>query len=192
MMPRWQDRRVVAVAVAAGVLVVGAVLFWVLRSAPGDDALVDVPAPPGAGTEELRAYELYFPGADGRLHAEVRQLEKSPEPLANVTRLVEALLQGPNEQGLWPTLPEGVTLAGAYMTKNDTVVLDLASADGTRPSLGSKGELLQLYSLVNTVLLNVDEAERVMVLWNGHQPDTFAGHVDTTRPLRPATDLIAR
>jgi hypothetical protein len=38
----------------------------------------------------------------------------------------------------------------------------------------------------------VEEADRVVLLWNGRQASTFAGHVDTTRPLGPAADLIAR
>lgn len=187
-MTSWRDRRVaVAVAVATAAV---AVLVWVLRPA-SDDAPEETPEA-GADAGDLRAYVLYFPGTDGRLHAEVRQLATSTEPLVNVTRLVEALIAGPSEQGLWPTLPEEVSLGGAYMTMNDTVILDLASADGARLWLGSKSELLRLYSLVNTILLNVDEADRVTVLWNGQQLDTFAGHVDTTRPLRPVIDLIAR
>ncbi len=48
-----------------------------------------------------------------------------------------------------------------------------------------------LYSLVNTVLLNTPEANRLVVLWNGRQPETFAGHIDTARPLAARPNLIA-
>lgn len=199
MTPPWQDRRIVAAAIAV-VLALGIGLFWILRPAPEDEiAVVDTPPPLSVDAPELRPYQLYFPGADERLHAETRELAPRPEPTENVTQLVEALLAGPSDEGLWPPLPEGVTLGRAYLVADMeeavddvTVVLDLVTADGVRPSTGSMNELLMLYSLVNTVLLNVEEADRVVLLWNGRQSNTFAGHVDTTRPLGPAADLIAR
>ena len=198
MMPRPQDRRTL-LAAAAVVLVLGAALFWLLRPAPDEEAAIVEP-PPAAVVEvpELRPYQIYFPGADGRLHAETLELAPSQEPAASAARLVEALLAGPKEEGLWRPLPEGVSLGRTYLlaaaedAAEVTVIVDLVTADGTRPSTGSKNELLMLYSLVNTVLLNVEEADRVVLLWNGRQASTFAGHVDTTRPLGPAADLIAR
>ena len=52
--------------------------------------------------------------------------------------------------------------------------------------------MLTVYSLVNTVLLNFEQLDRVVLLWNGRQLRTFAGHVDTMRPLAANPDLIAR
>jgi hypothetical protein len=37
--------------------------------------------------------------------------------------------------------------------------------------------------MVNTVLANAERARAVVLLWNGTQRPTFAGHVDTIRPL---------
>jgi hypothetical protein len=51
--------------------------------------------------------------------------------------------------------------------------------------------MLSVYSLVDTVLLNVPEIEAMVLLWNGRQPQAFAGHVDTSLPLRADRDLIA-
>jgi len=197
MTPLWRDRRAV---IAAAALALGAGLYWILRPPPDDETVaVDTPPPAGVEAPVLHAYQLYFPGADGLLHAETRELAPSPEPADNVARLVEALVAGPSGAGLWPPLPAGVSLGHAYVmgdVEDDAgdaiVVLDLVTADGTRPSTGSQSEMLMLYSLVNTVLLNVDEADRVVLLWNGRQPNTFAGHVDTTRPLGPSSGLIAR
>ncbi len=41
------------------------------------------------------------------------------------------------------------------------------------------------------MVLNVEGAERLVLLWNGRQPNTFAGHIDTTRPLRVHAELIS-
>jgi hypothetical protein len=173
MTPWWQDRRIVIAA--AAVLVLGAGLFWLLRPAPEAD-VVSVPTPPPAvEREKLRAYEIFFPGADGRLHAETHELASSREPADNVARLVETLLAGPRGEQLWAPLPAGVSLGRTYLMADDedagdvTVILDLVTADGARPSTGSMNETLMLYSLVNTVLLNVKEADRMVLLWNGRQ-----------------------
>ncbi|MEM7357123.1 MAG: hypothetical protein AAF657_40285, partial [Acidobacteriota bacterium] len=60
------------------------------------------------------------------------------------------------------------------------------------PASGSAREMLTIYSLVNSVLLNFEEVERLVLLWNGGQMRTFAGHMDTRRPLVANLDLIAR
>lgn len=57
-------------------------------------------------------------------------------------------------------------------------------AGEARPAWGSRDELVAVYSLVNTVTLNrLDGIERVVLLWDGRQPETFAGHLDLSRPL---------
>jgi hypothetical protein len=60
------------------------------------------------------------------------------------------------------------------------------------PAGGSREELVTVYSLVNSLALNVPAARRVVLLWNGSQRRSFAGHVDTSRPLAPDPSLVAR
>ncbi len=184
------DRR--WILAAGAVVVLGGGLFWALRPAPLEDARVDESVPDTAGEPDLEEHAIYFPGTDGRLHAEARELPKR-EGAESVALLVEALLTGPTgSDALRPPLPEGVTLGRAYLLDDATVIVDLVSADGAAITTGSRSEMLMLYSLVNTILLNVEEAERLILLWDGRQPTTFAGHLDTTRPLTPKTELMAR
>lgn len=210
MTPPWTDRRVV-VAAAAAAVAVAAAAFWLLRAGEVEDVSPLAP-PPIVEGPELLELKVFYPGEDGRLHAKIRELPPSAEPTETIARLVDELLAGPHgehagasgdpgtpagasagrsEDGLWPPFPPGVTLGRAYLMDDATVILDLVSADGKQPSTGSREELLMLYSLVDTVLLNVDGAERLVLLWNGGQPTTFAGHVDTTRPLTAKPELIA-
>ena len=56
--------------------------------------------------------------------------------------------------------------------------------------MGSAEELLALYSIVNTMLLGNEGARSTVLLINGRQRETFAGHFDTSRPLYPRPDLI--
>ncbi len=40
--------------------------------------------------------------------------------------------------------------------------------------------------------MNVPQATRVALLWNGTQRLTFSGHLDTSRPLFPDRALLVR
>ena len=108
-----------------------------------------------------------------------------------VAALVTALIAGPDAAGLQPPLPKSVTVESVYLMDGE-VVLDLASPEDRPPPSGSEREMLTVFSLVNTVLLNTEGAERLVLLWNGQQPMTFAGHLNTARPLKANRDLVAR
>lgn len=210
----WKDPRLIITGSAALVLLLAVATFYFLPRQAEEAVAVEEPPPEVAGpAPEVREFRLYFPGDDGRLHAVARELAVSPDANENVAHLVEALLAGPHGEhaagpegeaegaagdatpepadGLWPPFPAGVSLGASYLMSDATVMLDLVSPDGSAPSTGSKMEMLMLYSLVNTVLSNVEEAKRVVVLWNGRQPSTFAGHVDATHPFVAADELVA-
>jgi hypothetical protein len=133
---------------------------------------------------------LYFPGPGGRLLREERSIEGSTDPSRVAAHIVEALLEGPqSEQGFRP-FPAGVSIGEVHVTGDGVAYVDLISAGNpTPPFEGSTVEMLTLYSLVNSVVENVPGARSLVVLWNGRQPRTFGGHIDTTRPLLPAPAL---
>ena len=98
-----------------------------------------------------------------------------------------------------PALPAGVRLLAvelidgvAYLDLTTVEVgsrTEAARAAGRsalvleRPAMGLVEELLAVYSLVNSLTANDLGVDRVVLMWNGEQRPTFAGHVDTTRPL---------
>lgn len=144
----------------------------------------------GAKGEAAEA-ELYFPGEGGRLYVERREVPAGGDPEERIAALVEALIAGPGGASLRAPLPEGVTVREVDLI-GGTVYLDLASPDGEPPpSTGSMREMLTVYSLINTVLLNVEGATRLAILWNSEQPLTYGGHVNTARPLPVNRDLVA-
>lgn len=139
--------------------------------------------------------DLYFPAAGGRLAVESRELPPADEPVDKIRAVVEAVLGGPRGEsgGLPPPLPDDVVLDGVYLGPGGVAYLDLRTPEPREPpAVGSKEEMQILYSLVNSVALNVAEARRVVVLWNGRQRPTFAGHLDTAGPLAPNTELVIR
>jgi hypothetical protein len=154
--------------VAAGVVVVVAllVLWWWHRPA-GSDGTAGTDSG-GADPALSLAVDLYFPGSAYTLVRERRELAVSQNPQAQLeVRLV-------------------------YLAPDGIVYVDLASPEGAAPPpSGTTEERLRVYSLVNTLLLNVAEARGAVLLWNGVQRPTFSGHLDLTHPLLPDPSLVS-
>lgn len=172
-------------------------LALLLVGCPGGE---EAPAPEEAPDEaqspivqDVTAADLYFPTHSGFLGVERRKMDLTGTPEEQIRLLVEALLAGPEEPGHDRAFAEGVTLAEVYAAEDGTAYVDLASPEAQEPpGTGSMHEMQIVYSLVNTVALNVPGVERVALLWNGRQRLTFAGHLDTSVPLAPQTELVSR
>lgn len=136
--------------------------------------------------------DLYFPDDTGNLTAERADFPGSPTEL-RIGKLVEGLIAGPKDSTgvLHPPLPPTTTVGGVLVLDGVAYVDLRGENGGPPPAVGSMDEQMILYSLVDTIALNTPGVERVVLLWNGSQRETFAGHFDTTRPLSPDKGLIA-
>jgi hypothetical protein len=56
---------------------------------------------------------------------------------------------------------------------------------------GSTEELLAVYAIVNSVVVNFPAVQRVQILLDGETASTLAGHVDLSHPLSADTTLLA-
>jgi hypothetical protein len=146
---------------------------------------------PAERAAETVTVTLQFPGEDGMLHAEQRQLALPAGDGPRLSALVTAVLGGPTQPGLLAPFPPGIEVASAYLDPQGLAYVDLASKElPDPPASGSAVEMVRVYSVVNTVLANEERARGVVLLWNGRQRQTFAGHVDTQRPLRANRQLV--
>lgn len=187
-----RDSARILVASIAGLGLLAFVLWLALGRTGPAAAPGEVTAGPDDPTESVTK-TLYFPGPGARLAAESRELPATENLERGVRHVVEALLAGPESPSLLAPLPPGIEVGSVFLAIDGTLFLDLVTGEGsTALAWGSKQELLTVYSLVNSVLANEPRALRVMLLWNGQQRPTFAGHVDLTRPLTPHQGLIAR
>ena len=136
---------------------------------------------------------VYFPNDRGMLSAEERDLPAWATPEDGARLLIEAVLAGPRSEDLGPAMPDGTTLGVTRLSDAALLYVDLVSTEHSRPPLsGSRMEMASVYSLVDTVLLNIPEIEAVVLLWNGKQLPTFGGHIDTSLPLKADADLVSR
>jgi hypothetical protein len=180
---------------AAGALAVLALLaggwWWWQRRAqgPGEDGA----AVPADGPLLDLAVTLYFPTRGTTLAGEPHQMAVPDDPERQLLALARALLAGPANPALAAPLPEGVEVRSVHLGIDGVAYVDLAAPEAAEPpSGGTTEERLRVYSLVNTLALNIAAVDRVVLLWNGVQRQTFSGHLDTGRPLAPDTSLIPR
>lgn len=170
-----------------GAILAGAALLALLTRRDREPA--STTPPPSAPTTEARAERtavLYFPGEGDRLAAEERDVPPGVEGVALARYLLGELLAGPVTEGLRPPLPEGTAIDFVEPARDGTLYVSLAPPAGqSPPRYGARAEILAAYSLVNSLCANVPEVDRVSFLWNGVEPTTFAGHLDTRRPLAP-------
>lgn len=178
-----------------GVLLVTLILvaFWWWSREP-QEALVEPSGRPSIEPirEASLEADLYFPGDSGRLYAERREFPVAGRIEEQISILVGELLRGPEGAGLYPPLPAGVEVAGVHLLADGIAYIDLTAPEEPGAlAWGSKREILAVYSLVDSVVLNFPSVEAVILLWNGQQKPTFAGHLDTTRPLVANRALLA-
>ena len=131
-----------------------------------------------AQTPGKRMVHLYFGDGNGRyLVAEQRIMDQPADDVAFGRRLVEALIQGPQKGGS-RTLPPDALLNAIYVTSGGTAFLDFGLDSFADHPGGVSAELLSIYSIVNTLVMNVDSIRSVKFLIGGREAATLAGHVD--------------
>lgn len=129
---------------------------------------------------------LVFPASGGGLVGVSVGLELPEDPEERIRGLLLALLEGPEEDDGSLVSPFGpdVGLGDVYLDPRGVAYVDLVSEGrDAPPDSGSRTEMQRVFSVVDTVLLNTEEARSVVLLWNGRQRSSLAGHVDTGQPL---------
>jgi hypothetical protein len=133
---------------------------------------------------------LYFSDADNRfLTAEYRTLVLSDTVAQRAKDIMKALIEGPIGP-LSPTMPAGTKVLALYVTQDGMAYVDFNRAITENHPGGTFSELLTIFSIVNTLVLNIPEIEAVKILIEGREADTLAGHIDLRRPFRPNMLMI--
>lgn len=182
------------VVIIAGVLVVATAGVLVYRHSAlwwpekGEKAK---PGPRRFLPERAKAMRhLYFSDADNRfLTAEDRTLGLSDTVAQRAKDIMEALMAGPRDS-LNPTIPAGTKVLALYVTQGGTAYIDFNRAITENHPGGTFSELLTIFSIVNTLALNIPEIEAVKILVEGREAKTLAGHIDIRRPFRPNMVII--
>ena len=102
---------------------------------------------------------------EGRL-IDVKELLENP-----YIKLMELLIEGPQNEGLSKTIPDGTKVNKAEM-KGDILYLDLSKEFIENHSGGEDKESTTIYSIVNT-MTSLTEVDSVKILINGEENKAF-------------------
>ena len=137
---------------------------------------------------ERPVVHLYFADtSQSFLTAESRAMALPDGVVEGAKVMIQALIKGPTAS-LTRTLPKETELQAFYLTKDGVAYVSFNKAISENHPGGSLTELLSIYSLVNTLSLNIPEIEAVKLLIDGREAKTLAGHIDLQYPFRP--DLL--
>lgn len=133
---------------------------------------------------------LYFADKNNSfLKAEDRTFLHSNNPAEFGKAIIEALVEGPRT-GLMRTIPENSKLKAFYITGDETAYVDMSNDVKGGHSGGVKSELFTIYSMVDSLVLNIPEIHAVKFLINGKESMTLNGHIDLRFPFKANMLLI--
>jgi spore germination protein GerM len=133
---------------------------------------------------------LYFSDkSNSFLTAEERNLFHSDNPVEFAKIIIEALIDGPR-RGHMRTIPAGTTIRALYVTRDGTAYVDISNPIKDSHPGGIKTELFTIYSIVNSLILNIPEIDAVKILIGGREAMTLAGHIDLSFPFKANMLLI--
>jgi spore germination protein GerM len=133
---------------------------------------------------------LYFADRNHSfLKSEPRVMHQSNDPVEFGRAIVEALIKGP-QKGLVRTIPAGTELSAIYIDPDNVCYVDLSESVTKKHPGGTNSELLTIYSVVNSLILNVSEIKQVKILIEGNEAPTLAGHINLQFPFKAHMLLI--
>jgi spore germination protein GerM len=134
---------------------------------------------------------LYFADAEQRyLKSEERNITVSSDRVVDKARaMIHALILGP-DSSLVRTIPEQTSLLALHVSKEGIAYVDFDRHIVEGHPKGTSSEVLTIFSIVNTLALNLPGIEAVCILVEGQEKRTLAGHVEIRFPFEPNLLMI--
>jgi len=128
---------------------------------------------PNNGTTQLAT--LYFPALnEGKILPESRSLTWAQADADRVRQIVLALAEG-SHQGYGRVLPASTTVRAVFLTADGTAYLDLSADVLSDFEPGIQSETLAIYSIVNSLTMNIPAVKQVQFLIGGRKWKPWTG-----------------
>jgi spore germination protein GerM len=166
---------------AVGLVVAAGYYLWSHRG------LERIPGPKPRPTPAPRIVEitLYFADDQADFLVPERRRMRLPSRLEERAKAVlNALISGPKGQ-LQPTIPEGTRLLGVSLDPEGVCTVDFNKEFVSAHPGGTTGELMTVYSVVQSLVSNVPSIRAVRFLVEGKAIETLTGHLSLKDPIRP-------
>jgi hypothetical protein len=172
-------------------IVFGSVVFLVVFFVTIFDLIF--PTTAGKGTlarREKAAFILYFADANERfLVPEKRLLPKEKSMKDQAVILTRALIDG-SKAGHVSTFPTKATLQDVVIGKNGLARVSFGRDLIDYHPGGSTSEMTTIYSLTNTLTMNLLGIKAVKILIDGKERETLKGHIDISEPFTFNKEMI--
>lgn len=186
MIPKRRD---IWSAVVYGIVLTMVLLNISLNSSEADQLGQDMNITETQHSDRAMVH-LYFSDRKNLfLIAEERNLVHFGNPNKLGSGIVTALIEGPRT-GFMRTIPANTILKAFYISQDGIAYVDMSAAIKDAHPGGIKSELFTIYSIVNSLMLNVPEIDAVKILIDGREAMTLSGHVDLRFPFKANMLLI--
>ncbi len=204
MNPRRANLLTVLGLLALLVLVSATAPRWarlLTRPLPAGADEVEAPAASPSPIRESRAKEpdvvkhinvkLFYQSSNRTgLVIEERAVPFSDDLAQQLHSVLDELIKGPGA-GLLPTLDPATRVLEVFVNPRGVAYVDLSKEVSLGQPGGSEGELITVYSIVNSLTASFPAVKRVQILVDDHPAPSLAGHVDLARPLLPDMTFLA-
>jgi hypothetical protein len=138
---------------------------------------------PSNGTTQTAT--LYFPALnEGKILPEGRPITWAQTDADRVRQVVLALAEGSHE-GYGRVISPSTTLRAVFIAADGTAYVDLSNDFLVDFTPGIQTETLAIYSIVNSITVNIPSVKRVQFLIQGQEVETLDGHADLTAAFTP-------
>ena len=137
--------------------------------------------------DEPLSITLYYPH-EGMLAAVPVLVKRQPD-VQSLARAALAALFTDQRAKLEPVLRD-ISLRELYLDGSGTAYIDLTPGRQKDVRASAWEEQLAIYALVNTLLQNFQEIRQVVLLLDGGEAQTLAGHMDLSRTFTKRMDLL--
>ena len=133
---------------------------------------------------------LYFPlPNEGLIAPEGRSITWAQSDTDRVRQVLLALTEG-SHQGLGKVFSPSTVVRAVFLANDGTAYVDLSNDVLTDFEPGIQSETLAIYSIVNSITVNIPSVKRVHFLIQGQEAETLDGHVDLTAAYTPDLSRI--
>jgi hypothetical protein len=184
------NRLLFGVAIIIAVLVASGGGFWLWRNSTDTDPIPAVQDQQTARQllrDEPLSITFYYPH-EGALATASAVVKRQPDTQSLARAALTALFA--DQRAAQEPVLRDIRLREVFVDGSGTAYIDLTP--GLRKDVRGSAweEQLAIYSLVNTLLQNFEELKRVMLMMDGREAQTLAGHMDLSRTFTKRMDLV--
>ena len=172
-----KNRRVLALAVIAGVIISLGISGCSQSSKPSTDNTPTPKTSPTVSTKALAQYWVADTSRGFRLYREFVQI--NPVPDAITAALRQLVSQKPSDSDYVSLWPLGTTI-NSVKVSGDSAIVDLTFP---KLNLGSEAESLAIAQLVWTATAAETSVKRISITVDGKKIESLAGHMDASKPF---------